>query len=83
MPQTQAVPLSETPFPLAKKPLSLAGSNHPGNTDNDGEAPKPQPIDTSAGHHNIEKMSPFQTKFACAKLPNKEKNVGVILISFQ
>ena len=54
MPQTQAAPLSETPFPLAKKPLSLAGSNHPGNTDNDGEAPKPQPIDTSAGHRNIE-----------------------------
>ena len=29
-------PLSETPFPLAKKPLTLAGSN-PSNTDNDAE----------------------------------------------
>lgn len=33
-------PLSETPFPLAKKPLTLAGSNHPSNA--------------SAGHRNIE-----------------------------
>ena len=45
--------LSETPFPLAKKPLTLAGS-HPSNTDNDGEAAKPQPINASAGHRNIE-----------------------------
>ncbi len=43
-------PLSETPFPLAKKPLTLAGSNHPSNADNDGETQKPQPIDASAGH---------------------------------
>ena len=47
-------PLSETPFPLAKKPLTLAGSNHPSNADNDGEPQKPQPIDASAGHSNIE-----------------------------
>ena len=47
MPQTE---LSETPFPLAKKPLTLVGSN----ADNDGEAQKPQPIDASAGHRNIE-----------------------------
>ena len=46
--------LSEIPFPLAKKPLTLAGSNHPSNADNDGEAQKPQPIDASAGHSNIE-----------------------------
>ena len=31
-----STPLSETPFPLAKKPLTLAGSN-PSNTDNDAE----------------------------------------------
>ena len=47
-------PLSETPFPLAMKPLTLAGSNHPDNADNDGEAQKPQPINASAGHRNIE-----------------------------
>ena len=40
--------LSETPFPLAKKPLTLAGSNHPSNADDEGEAQKPQPIDASA-----------------------------------
>ena len=33
---------------------TLAGSNHPSNADNDGEAQKPQPIDASAGHRNIE-----------------------------
>ena len=33
---------------------TLAGSNHPSNADNDGEAQKPQPIDASAGHGNIE-----------------------------
>ena len=26
--------------------------------------------------------SPYQTKFACAKLPNKEKNAAHILLSF-
>ena len=33
---------------------TLAGSNHPSNADNDGEAQKPQPSDASAGHRNIE-----------------------------
>ncbi len=32
----------------------LAGSNRLSNADNDGEAQKPQPIDASAGHRNIE-----------------------------
>ena len=32
----------------------LAGSNRLSNADNDGEAHKPQPIDASAGHSNIE-----------------------------
>ena len=72
-------PLSETPFPLAKKPLTLAGSNHPSNADNDGEAQKPQPPAIAT----LRTMSPFQTKFACAKLPNKEMNVVTIPISFQ
>ena len=43
-------PLSEPPFSLAEKPLTLAGSNHPSNADDKGEAQKPQPIDASAGH---------------------------------
>ena len=47
-------PLSETPFPFDKSRLTLAGSNHPDNADNDGEAQKPQPINASAGHRNIE-----------------------------
>lgn len=47
-------PLSETPFPSAKKPLTLAGSNHPSNADNDGEAQKTQRSNASAGHRNIE-----------------------------
>ena len=47
-------PFSETPFPFDKSRLTLAGSNHPSNADNDGEAQKPQPIDASAGHSNIE-----------------------------
>ena len=45
-------PLSETPFPLAKKPLTLAGS-HPSNTDNDGEAAKPQPVNAAVRHDNV------------------------------
>ncbi len=32
----------------------LAGSNRLSNADNDGEAQKPQPINASAGHRNIE-----------------------------
>lgn len=32
----------------------LAGSSRLSNADNDGEAQKPQPIDASAGHRNIE-----------------------------
>ena len=46
--------LSETPFPLAKKPLTLAGSNHPDNAENGHEDANPRPIDASAGHSNIE-----------------------------
>ena len=46
-------PLSETSCPFDKSRLTLAGS-HPSNTDNDGEAAKPQPINASAGHRNIE-----------------------------
>ena len=42
--------LSETPFPLAKKPLTLAGSNHPNNAENGHEDANPRPIDASAGH---------------------------------
>ena len=45
-------PLSETPFPLAKKPLTLAGS-HPSNTDNDGEAAKPHPVNAAVRHDNV------------------------------
>ena len=77
-------PLSETPLPLAKKPLTLAGSNHPSNADNDGEAQKPQPIDASAGHRNIENNVAVPNEVClCAKLPNKEMNVVTIPISFQ
>ena len=43
-------PLSETPFPLAKKPLTLAGSNHPSDADDGHEDANPRPIDASAGH---------------------------------
>ena len=50
-------PLSETPFPLAKKPLTLAGSN-PSNTDNDGEAAKPQPVNAAVGHDDGDVASP-------------------------
>ena len=50
-------PLSETPFPLAKKPLTLAGSN-PSNTDNDGEAAKPQPVNAAVGHDDGDVTSP-------------------------
>ena len=46
-------PLSETSFPFDKSRLTLAGS-HPSNADNDGKAQKPQPINASAGHRNIE-----------------------------
>ena len=46
-------PLSETSFPFDKSRLTLAGSN-PSNADNDGKAQKPQPINASAGHRNIE-----------------------------
>ena len=37
---------------------TLAGSNHPSNADNDGEAQKPQPIDASDGHRNLEHNVP-------------------------
>ena len=47
-------PLSETPFPLAKKPLTLAGSNHPDNAENGHEDANPRPIAASAGHSDIE-----------------------------
>ena len=46
--------LSETPFPLAKKPLTLAGSNHPDDAENGDKDANPRPIDASAGHGNIE-----------------------------
>ena len=46
-------PLSETSFLFDKSRLTLAGS-HPSNADNDGEAQKPQPINASAGHRNIQ-----------------------------
>ena len=47
-------PLSETPFPLAKKPLTLAGSNHPDDAENGGKDANPRPIDAPARHSNIE-----------------------------
>ena len=47
-------PLSETPLPLAKKPLTLAGSNHPSDADHGHEDANPRPIDASAGHSDIE-----------------------------
>ena len=43
-------PLSETPFPFDKSRLTLAGSNHPSDADDDGEDANPRPIDASAGH---------------------------------
>ena len=43
-------PLSETPLPLAKKPLTLAGSTHPSDADHGHEGANPRPIDASAGH---------------------------------
>ena len=45
--------LSETPFPFDKSCLTLAGSN-PSNTDDGGEAAKPQPVNAAVGHSNIE-----------------------------
>lgn len=45
-------PLSETPFPFDKSRLTLAGS-HPSNTDNDGEAAKPQPVNAAVRHDNV------------------------------
>ena len=41
-------PLSETPFPLAKKPLTLAGSNHPDDAENGDKDANPRPIDAPA-----------------------------------
>ena len=45
-------PLSETPFPFDKSRLTLAGSP-PSNTDNDGEAAKPQPVNAAVRHDNV------------------------------
>lgn len=45
-------PLSETPFPFDKSRLTLAGS-HPTNTDNDGEAAKPQPVNAAVRHDKV------------------------------
>ena len=39
---------------MAKKPLTLAGSNHPSDADDGGEDANPRPIDASAGHGDIE-----------------------------